>query len=301
MQAEGAEIMDDKQSVDHLVLPVRDIGIAARRLEALGFTVAPPALHPFGTQNACVFFQDGTYIEPLAIADPAKYIASIEKGDVFTGRDQAFRQHHGQEGFSALVAKTGDAIGNHERFVAAGLSVGDLFEFSRPVQMPDGSRSEAAFRLAFAASGAATDFFLFACQRLKALPGDRTELERHANAVTGLREIVLLPGGDARAAHLIETVFDCEAMMSPSGDMIFATGNAQIRLTEKPVFAGIDLNASNRGDGGLRGAGIVFSVNDLAVTAAVLAANGVSSMEAGGRLVVPAVPGQGVAFAFEEK
>ncbi|MCZ7448432.1 VOC family protein [Agrobacterium rhizogenes] len=292
--------MDDKRSVDHLVLPVRDLGIAARRLQSLGFTVAPPALHPFGTQNACVFFQDGTYIEPLAIAEPAKYIASIEKGDVFTGRDQAFRKHHGDDGFSALVAKTGDATADHQRFVAAGLSAGDLFEFSRPVQMPDGSRSEAAFRLAFAASGAAADFFLFGCQRLKALPGDRTMLERHANAVTGLREIVLFSGGDAKAARLIETVFACETMMSPDGDMIFATGNACIRLTKKPAFASLDLVASNRGDGGLRGVGVVFSVDDLAVTAAVLAANGVSSMEAGGRLVVPAAPGQGVAFAFEE-
>ncbi|MBO9654259.1 MAG: VOC family protein [Agrobacterium tumefaciens] len=292
--------MDDKRSVDHLVLPVRDIGVAAHRLEALGFTVAPPALHPFGTQNACVFFQDGTYIEPLAIAKPANYNASIEKGDVFTGRDRAFRQHHEQEGFSALVAKTDDAIADHERFVAAGLSAGDRFDFSRPVQMPDGSRSEAAFRLAFAASGAPADFFLFSCQRLKALPGDRTVLEKHANSVTGLREIVLFSGGDAKAARLIETVFGCEATMSPDGDTVFATGNVRIRLTEKPAFASVDLNASNRGDGGLRGAGIVFSVRDLAVTAAALAANGVSSMEAGGRLVVPAAPGQGVAFAFEE-
>lgn len=292
--------MDDKRSVDHLVLPVRDIGVAVRRLEALGFTVAPPALHPFGTQNACVFFQDGTYIEPLAIAEPANYGASIEKGDVFTGRDRAFRQHHGQEGFSALVAKTDDAIADHERFVEAGLSAGDRFDFSRPVQMPDGSRSEAAFRLAFAASGSAADFFLFSCQRLKALPGDRTMLERHANSVTGLREIVLFSGGDAKAARLIETVFGCEATMSPDGDTVFATGNARIRLTEKRAFASVGPNASSREDGGLRGAGVVFSVRDLAVTAAALAANGVSSMEAGGRLVVPAAPGQGVAFAFEE-
>lgn len=40
----------------------------------------------------------------------------------------------------------------------------------------------------------------------------------------------------------------------------------------------------------LHGAGIVFSVDDLAVTEAVLAANGVSSAEAGGRLVVSAAP-----------
>lgn len=293
--------MADQHRIDHLVLPVRDIDIATERLEALGFTVAPQALHPFGTQNACVFLSDGTYLEPLAIADPAKYNASVEKGDVFTGRDQAFRQDSAPEGFSALVAATEDASADHDSFVASGMSAGDIFEFSRPVQMPDGSTSEAAFRLAFAALGAAADFFLFSCQRLQALPGDRTALERHANGVSGLSEIVLFSGGDPNAKRLIETVFGCEGAISPDGDMVFATGNAQIRLTEKPAFSGHAPNDRQPGGGGLRGAGVVFLSHDLAVTEAVLAANGVSCAKAGGRLVVPAAPGQGVAFAFEEK
>ncbi len=293
--------MTKPYSVDHLVLPVEVIGVAVKRLVSLGFTVAPEALHPFGTQNACVFFADGTYLEPLAIADPAKYNASIERGDVFTGRDVAFRQRDGQEGFSALVARTKDALVDHERFRAAGLSAGDVFEFSRPVRMPDGSQGEAAFRLAFAASGAAADFFLFSCQRLQALPGDRTMLERHANGVTGLSEIVLFSGGNMKVAGLIETVFGCEGKWSPGGDMVFATGNANIRLTGKPPFGGQALNTQDGNEGELRGAGIVFSSRDLAVTEAVLAANGVSCAKADGRLVVPAAPGQGVAFAFEEK
>ncbi|KJF74510.1 VOC family protein [Agrobacterium arsenijevicii] len=288
-------------NVDHLVLPVEGIDIAVKRLVSLGFTVAPEALHPFGTQNACVFFTDGTYLEPLSIADPAKYNASVDKGDVFTGRDLAFRQRDGQEGFSALVAKTEDALADHDRFQVAGVSAGDVFQFSRPVRMPDGSQSEAAFRLAFAASGVAADFFLFSCQRLQALPGDRMALERHANGVSGLSEIVLFSGDDPNAARLIETVFGCEGNVSPNGDMVFATGNARIRLTEKPAFSGHALNTPDRRDGGLRGAGIVFLSHDLAVTEAALAANGVSCAKAGGRLVVPAAPGQGVAFAFEEK
>lgn len=287
--------------VDHLVLPVDVLGIAVNRLANLGFTVAPAALHPFGTQNACVFFADGTYLEPLAIANPANYNASIDRGDVFTGRDQAFRKHVAGEGFSALVAATQDAPGDHDRFVASGISAGNVFEFSRPVKMPDGSQSEAAFRLAFATSGSAADFFLFSCQRLQALPGDRSVLESHANGVSGLSEIVLFAGGDVNAVRLIETVFGCDGKMSPDGDVVFATGNARIRLTQKPVFGGHAFNAPEEGGDGLRGAGIVFSVRDLAVTEAALAANGVSCAEAGGRLVVPAAPGQGVAFAFEEK
>lgn len=287
--------------VDHLVLPVDVLGIAVNRLGNLGFTVAPAALHPFGTQNACVFFADGTYLEPLAIANPANYNASIDRGDVFTGRDQAFRKYVAGEGFSALVAATQDAPGDHDRFVASGISAGNVFEFSRPVKMPDGSQSEAAFRLAFAASGSAADFFLFSCQRLQALPGDRSVLESHANGVSGLSEIVLFAGGDVNAVRLIETVFGCDGKVSPDGDVVFATGNARIRLTQKPIFGGHAFNAPKEGGDGLRGAGIVFSVRDLAVTEAALAANGVSCAEAGGRLVVPAAPGQGVAFAFEEK
>ena len=293
--------MMKSRCIDHLVLPVEDIGIAVKRLASLGFTVAPEAFHPFGTRNACVFFADGTYLEPLAIADPAKYNASADKGDVFTGRDRAFRQHDGQEGFSALVAKTEDALADHERFLASGVSAGDVFQFSRPVRMPDGSESEAAFRLAFAASGAAADFFLFSCQRLRALPGDRTALERHTNGVCGLSEIVLFSGGYTKAARLIEMVFGCEGKVSPDGDMVFVTDNARVRLTQKSTFGGLALNVSGGSDGGLRGAGIIFSSYDLTVTAAALAANGVSCMEAGGRLVAHAAPGQGVAFAFEEK
>ena len=50
--------------LDHLVLPTRSLEIARQRLSALGFVVAPTGVHPFGTENACVFFAGGTYLEP---------------------------------------------------------------------------------------------------------------------------------------------------------------------------------------------------------------------------------------------
>lgn len=100
---------------------------------------------------------------------------------------------------------------------------------------------------------------------------------------------------------MIETVFGCNGVVSPDGDVVFETGNARVRLRERPALSGVDPKATGKSGEGLRGMGVVFSVDDLAVTATVLAANGVSSAEAGGRLVVPAAPGQGVDFAFEEK
>jgi hypothetical protein len=111
----------------------------------------------------------------------------------------------------------------------------------------------------------------------------------------------VLCSGTRSDTHLIETVFGCNGVVSPDGDVVFETVNARVRLSERPALSGVDPKATGKSGEGLRGMGVVFSVDDLAVTATVLAANGVSSAEAGGRLVVPAAPGQGVDFAFEEK
>ncbi len=55
------------RAIDHLVLPIVDLDTSRERLGRLGFTVAADARHPFGTENACVFFSDDTYLEPLAV------------------------------------------------------------------------------------------------------------------------------------------------------------------------------------------------------------------------------------------
>ena len=65
--------------IDHLVLPVSDLGVARDRLTALGFTVAKDARHPFGTENCCVFLSDGSYLEPLGIANREECEASYGK------------------------------------------------------------------------------------------------------------------------------------------------------------------------------------------------------------------------------
>lgn len=53
--------------LDHLVLTVNDLNQATTYYQALGFTVTPGGFHASGaTQNALVYFQDGSYLELLA-------------------------------------------------------------------------------------------------------------------------------------------------------------------------------------------------------------------------------------------
>lgn len=58
--------------IDHLVIlvPKLDDGIDAYR--KLGFQVLPGGEHPYGTHNALVPFQDGSYLELIAFQEPEK-------------------------------------------------------------------------------------------------------------------------------------------------------------------------------------------------------------------------------------
>jgi hypothetical protein len=293
--------MREAHPLDHLVLPVTSIGLARERLGKLGFTVAADAAHPFGTENACIFFADKTYLEPLGVASPGAYEAATQAGNAFTARDQAFRFRCGDNGLSAIVLGTADAERDHIRFVAGRLSGGEMLQFERPMKMPDGSQTTAAFRLAFAADLRAPDFFLFTCQRINPLPSDRRALETHANGVVGITEIVLNASEPKAFAGFLKRASSATEAREDALGISLDAGNARISvLSPDGMHAYFDL-ATTGTDRGLRGAAIVFAVADLAVTEAHLAANGITYTRKNNRILVRAASGQGALFAFEEK
>ncbi|MBB3591354.1 hypothetical protein FHX08_001698 [Rhizobium sp. BK529] len=290
----------DTYPIDHLVLPVTDIALARERLGKLGFTVAPDARHPFGTENACVFFADKTYLEPLGVASVEESERTARRGNVFTARNQAFRFRCGSEGLSAIAFSTRDAKHDHARFVKGGVSAGSVLQFERPVKMPDDAESVAGFRLAFAGDLRAPDFFLFAVERINPLPADRGALEAHANGVTGIAEIVLGAPEPTAFSEFVTATVKATSVEETSFGLDVSTDNAKISLmTPEGLEAYFDLVTPDT-DRGLRGRAILFAVGDRTVTEAHLAANGVTYTRKGNRILVEPAPGQGVLFAFEE-
>ncbi|MBX5167536.1 MULTISPECIES: VOC family protein [unclassified Rhizobium] len=286
--------------LDHVVLPVVNIDLARERLGKLGFTVAADARHPFGTENACVFFADKTYLEPLGIASREESEASARQGNVFTARNRAFRFRCGEEGLSAVAFGTGDAGRAHRSFVGSGSSAGDMLQFSRPMKMPDGSETMAGFKLAFAAELRAPDFFLFCVERINPLPADRGALETHANGVTGIAEIALCAPDPSAFAAFVSLATAQSAVEKTGFGVNIAAPNAKISLmTPEGLEAYFEIAVASA-DRGLRGRAILFTVTDLAVTEAHLAANGVTYTRKNNRILVKPAPGQGTLFAFEE-
>ncbi len=279
-----------QRALDHLVLPTSSLKVARARLAALGFTVAPEGVHPFGTANVCVYFPGGTFLESLALGDGAAAAEAIEHGNVFVARDHVYRAMRGEEGFSAIVLASDDADRDHDDFAAADISGGDMLTFSRPAADASGKVGTASFRLAFAADIETPDAFLFTCQRVEVPAIDRSSLELHANGATAICEIIAEPE-ESSFIRLIE-----RAAGGTGHDTTHAVEltNARVRLA--------------RGDDpGLIGhcghtlAAVVFSVADLSRTRAILDAAGVGYEAGPSGLAVPPAPGQGAVFIFREQ
>lgn len=281
--------------LDHLVLPTASLAVARARLTSLGFVVAPTGIHPFGTENCCVFFADGTYLEPLAVGDKQAAKEAIAGGNVFVARDRLYRASLGDEGFSAVALGTGNADADHARFVKAGLSAGDVLSFSRAFTDAAGKSDMASFKLAFASSVGSTDAFLFAVERINAPDIDRRALQAHTNGVTGIAEIVAVSDEPSEQGRLISTV----AGMEQEGGAVFDLPNAAITVLEPAAFIarfGFAAGAPTV----LRFAAIVFSVRSADAAATLLADNGIPHDIAGNEIVVQPASGQGAAFIFRE-
>jgi len=257
------------RTLDHLVLPVANIDTARERLNALGFNVAPNGLHPFGTENCCVFFKDGTFLEPLGIAHRETCEAKALKGNTFVANDQAYRFRQGIEGFSSIVLKTDDAKADDKLYKSDGISGGKMVRF-------------------------------FTCQVLDAPKVDRSALQAHENGVVGISEILMSESNPTDFQYFFQTYLNQREMDVDSFGMSFETTNTKISVLSPAglkAFFGLDVNCHERG---MKFEAAILSVKSISITAALLSKNGVIHHTMRDRLVVPPAEGQGTTMIFEE-
>ncbi|WP_428978290.1 VOC family protein [Oricola thermophila] len=287
------------RAIDHVVLPAESLEAARARYSTLGFTVAPDGLHPFGTENACIYLPDGTFLEPLAIAQREDCEASARKGNVFTARDQAWRFRNGENGFSALAMATGDARRDHKTFRKAGFSAGKKLAFSRKVVDAKGRQGKAAFLLAFAADLRSPDAFFFTCEKIRAPKIDRGMLQAHENGVTGILQVVMSEQNPTDFQYLLQEVVNNRNDEAHSFGLEIEASNGSIDVMTPE---GIEVHFGVRrasADRGLRFEGLILSVRSVEALEAYLGRHGISYREMHGRIIVDAAPGQGLFLAFQ--
>jgi catechol 2,3-dioxygenase-like lactoylglutathione lyase family enzyme len=212
--------------IDHCVVLVRELDAVRSRYQRLGFTVAPRGLHPpeHGTGNHTVMLER-EYLELMGVVAPTP------------SNEHWRRALAAREGMAALALQTPSADAAAAEMNADGVALSAPEDFARPVILPDGTKSQAAFRTTQFPPGAAPGFHLFCCEHRTRHITWLPELLRHANGAVAL-DHVLAASDDPRAdAATVARLFAGTAEAEPDGGWSVDTGNSSIRFQTGQALA----------------------------------------------------------------
>lgn len=284
------------RSIDHLVVPVRDLDAAARFYESLGFQVGRRNRHPWGTENRLIQFP-GSFIELITIGEGADLSPPKPGLFRFAAFVAAFLAR--REGLALLVLDSADAKADAAAFAAAGIGDGEPFFFDRSGRRPDGSETYVAFTLAFAhPAGPSAGFFV--CQQHHPENFWNPALQAHDNGALGIAAVALAAPEPVTHRSFLEAFTGVEATSPAERDLSLrlARGRIDVLIPDDAamLYGSVEADAD--------GASLVaFTVDvpDLPRLARRLEAGQVPHQRIGTRLVVPASATHGVAVAFEER
>lgn len=286
---------ESTRPLDHVVLAVPSLDEARVLFEALGFMVAPDARHPFGTENACVFFADGSFVEPLAIGHRETCEAAMLAGNVFVARDQAHRFRRGVPSFSGVALASRDAVRDAADLRDLGFGGEETLGFERRFETPDGQEKTVGFRLAFARDRRAPDVSFFLCEPTHTEKPDRSSLTGHSNGALGIRRVVLGEPNPTDFQYYLQALTGDREFEADSFGMRLDAGHAIVEVAS-PEALKLRYGATRGEERGLSLEGIVIAVSHLEGVRAVLARSGHHHDERGARLVLPLGPSAFIAF-----
>jgi hypothetical protein len=282
--------------LDHLVICAHDLARAALDWQALGFTLTPTGVHPFGTSNRLAMFGNN-FLELLAVTDAAAVPPAAPGRFSFAAHNQDFLRTG--EGMSMLALHSTDSHAEAVRFKAADIGAYAPFDFGRDAVLPDGGAARVGFSLAFATDSAMPGIAFFTCQQRH--PPElfwKAEYQRHANGALRVVEVVMSAPEPAQHRAFLERLTEDAAELVPGrltvgdrGDRISVLDPSGIARRLPGVVA----------DGPPRFCAARLTVGDLDTTRRVLKNNGVAFEVIDAALLVPPAASHGLALEFVEQ
>jgi len=282
--------------LDHLVICVHDLAKAALDWQALGFTLTPTGVHPFGTSNRLAMFGND-YLELLAVTDAAAVPPAAPGRFSFAAHHRDFLEV--AEGMSMLALHSADAHADAARFNANRLGAYAPFDFGRDAVLPGGGTARVEFSLAFATDPAMPGIAFFTCQHRH--PPEllwKAEYQRHPNGALRVVEVVMSALEPAQHFAFFESLTGSAAELEPgrltvgqNGDRITVLGPAEMAGRLPGCAAG----------GSPRFCAARLAVKDLDTTRRVLRNNDVAFEVVDNALLIPPAASHGLALEFVEQ
>ena len=272
--------------VDHVVVTVRDLDAAAAQWRRLGFTLSPRGTHSpqRGSGNYTIMFGED-YLELLGVLHDTEQNKPT--------RDFLARR----EGIERTAFTTDDAAAGAADLVARGLKPLGPVHFGRPVDLPNGGKSEAKFNVfRWPLDQSPGGMCIFACQHLTRNAVWIPELQRHANGATRIVAVEILSADPKGAAEHMSRLID-EPVSPADGvwrvhsggeraDFLFYDAAAFAKRYPAPARAGAAPDGA---------AALVIGTIDLAMAGKALGSVGIAH---DGVVSVPANAANGVIVSF---
>jgi hypothetical protein len=166
------------------------------------------------------------------------------------------------EGLGAIALATGDANAAHAELAAAGIAADPPLDFSRPVDLPDGTR-DASFRIVQLPPEQTPGCRSFLCQHYTREAVWRPEYQQHAVGATGIAALAVMAEDPAGAAGRYAQLFDArperidEGLLVRTGSAPIAIGSrsklghrldgVELPLRQRPLVAALFIRVADRG------------------------------------------------------
>lgn len=221
------------RGIDHLVLCARDLATARERYQSLGFTMTPPADHPFGTGNSLVQLQ-GSFLEILSVTRPELITAAAPGQFSFADYNRSYLEK--QEGFSMLVFESKDAGRDQAEFGNAGLKTYPTFDFQRKAKQPSGEEVTVGFSLAFVTDARMPDAVFFTCQQHAPQYFWKPDYQKHANGAGAVEEIVMVAAAPRALADLFSGLQGHDRVAAQADRLTVQTSRGKITVLTPAGF-----------------------------------------------------------------
>jgi hypothetical protein len=273
--------------VDHVVVAVRDLDAAAKTWSRLGFTVSPRGLHSpqMGTANYTIMFGED-YLELIGV------VADTDQNTP----TRAFL--HEREGIERTAFTARDAAAGAAELRTRGLDAIGPVHFGRPVDLPDGNKTEARFSVfRWPLDQRPAGMRIFACQHHTRDAVWIPAIQTHANAVTRIARIELLSPDPKAAAEFMAKLIDQPVTREADGAYKLPSGGqrADFVFLDKATLA---TRYPERVLTALPAEGAVALVLGTSNLAAATTALGSIAVEHRGMVIAPPPSATGVIVAF---
>ena len=265
---------------DHVVVNASDrLDDAKATYERLGFTLTPRGYHSLGSTNHLAIF--GTdYLELLGLP--------IEATRPDVASDPI--------GLNGLVFGTEDSGSVYAALAAAGVPATPPNEFTRPVDLGDGTSRDATFRTVHIQPAAGRPGRLYFCHHFTRDLVWRDEWRQHANGAVGIVRAVIASSDPSIIGTLFARMFGDTAVRPIEGGIRLAVGAQAIEVLDPATVARQMGNAAADAAGRDHYmAALTLRTRGLDL---VRSAVGVNAIVEAGRVLVPASAAMGCPLEF---